>query len=363
MDKVWVWSSIKNMYNKSAYDKLRALSHSHITLKNYEKINTKYDYVIALPGLMTGLTDHFFNDLNSQVKYLKRSKIKVYICTWSWMPNMRIVNYIKNKKYTNLDIKIRVVDYESKELLEYFATIFKNWGVEFKGNVQRFIFKRYISQFIYSKCIEFIKEYEKEDILVLKIRSAVDVNKFDKALHTDELHNRNLSELWYTSTTNRRLLLGNLDNFVLSSVSTTGIAGDILFYSTLKNLSRVFGNSQDTAKGMFEYYYKEFKEYGGENLPKNDFELDHLHEYANFLMHYEGTGGLSYLIESANLVHFHDKNFLTRLFKVIGAPAVPYMSIQNYKLKVESKINSKEDTVHDPSRFLVNKNLGQKSLI
>lgn len=363
MNCEWIWNSVKGMYNESAYEKLRLLNSTYNTLDDHEKLTSKFDYVIAIPGLLTGLTDHFFRDLNNQAKYLQNSKIKVYICTWSWIYNLRIVNYIKKQQYSNLDLRIRVLDYESQELFDYFATIVKNWGVEFKGNVSRFTFKRYISQFIYAKCIEFIKENEKEDTLVLKIRSATGVIEHNTKISRDELHHRNLSELWYSSTTPQRLMLGDLDKFVLSSVSSSGLVGDILFYSSLKNLHKVFGSTQDTATGMFNYYYEEFKKYGGENLPQSEIELDHLHEFANLLMYYEGSGGLSYLIRSAGLVHFKDQNLLTRLFRAIGAPSVPYMHFSDYKLVVENKIHTKEDTVLRPSRFLANQDLGEKSLI
>jgi hypothetical protein len=363
MNCEWIWGSTKHMYNKDAFDKLRSLNSTFNTLKDHEKITSKFDYVIAIPGLLTGLTDHFFKDLNSQAKYLPKSKIRVYICTWSWIYNKRIVDYIKKQEYSNLDIKIRIVDYESQELLDYFATIFKNWGVEFKGNVNRFTFKRYISQFIYAKCIEFVKEKEKEDTLVLKIRSATEIRTHNSKISLDELHNRNLSELWYSSNTEDRLKLGNLDRFVLSSVSSSGLVGDILFYSSVKNLHRVFGSTQDTADRMSEYYIKEFKKYGGEKLPKDEIELDHLHEFANLLMYYEGSGGLSYLINSSGLVHFKDNNLVSRLFGAIGAPAVPYMSLFNHRLAVEGKVFYKEDTVKKANRFLVNQDLGQKSLI
>lgn len=363
MNCEWIWNNIKGMYNESAYEKLRSLNSTLNTLDDHEKLTSKHNYVIAMPGLLTGLTDHFFNDLNNQAKYLQKSKIKVYICTWSWEYNLRIVNYIKKQKYSNLDIRIRVLDYESQELYDYFATIFKNWGIEFKGNVNRFTFKRYISQFIYAKCIEFIKENEKEDTLVLKMRSATEVRKLNERLNRDELHHRNLSDLWFLTETSDRLKLKDLDRFVLSNISSSNLVGDILFYSSLKNLYKIFGNTQHTAKGMFDYYYGEFKKYGGEKLPKNEVELDMLHEFSNLLMYYEGSGGLSYLIRSAGLVHFQDRFLIAVLFRAIGAPAVPYMSFNNYKLAVENKTHTKETTVHNPSRFLVNQDLGEKSLI
>ena len=363
MNCEWIWDSIKHMYNEDAFNKLRSLNSTYNTLKDHQKITSKFDYVIALPGLLTGLTDHFFNDLNRQAKYLPKSKIRVYICTWSWIHNKRIVDYIKKQEYSNLDIKIRVLDYESQELLDYFATIFKNWGVEFKGNVNRFTFKRYISQFIYAKCIEFIKENEKEDTLVLKIRSATEVIEHNSKIHLDVLHHRNLSDLWYFSNTGDRLKLDNLDGFILSSNSYSGLVGDILFYSSLKNLHKVFSSTQDTAKGMSEYYLKEFKKYGGKKLPKDEIELDSLNEFSNLLLYYEGTGGLSYLINSSGLVHFKDQNLVSRLFRAIAAPAVPYMSFYNRKLVVEGKVHFKEDTVKEVNRFLVNQDLGQKSLI